>query len=538
MRKRLIASLVVAGLLVLPACSARDDNGNGATQNDDAPSADGPRASYYGDVSTEPADGERKTQINFGAFQEPTTLDPTRALGTGSSGGNELHAIYDTLLSYNPETLEYGPRLAEDFSFNEDGTELTLNLREGVTFTDGTPLNAEAVIYNLKRHVEMPSRFGSAVGQATRMEAVDEYTVVLGFDAPSFGYLGDLTSLPGAIASPTAIEELGLDAYASQPVGAGPYMLERWSPGEELVLTANPDYWGGKPETETLRFVYLGSGEATADSLDSGSIDIMWTREPIITTRLLESSRGFNEPTSMTQIMFMNMREGNATEDIRVRKALVQAIDPEIINDRAYEGGAIASKSIIPEGAAMHGAPTTLVYDPEAAAALVEEAKADSDWDGTVNLMCDQTTQERDVCQALEGMFNAVGFNTEVEYRRDKANQVWVSRDFEIAVTASAMPDTDLPSVMWNNYGSTSGTNVTGYNNPDLDEAARELRGAQGVEDIQAATAKIQAAFDEDPPVALLATQATTYAWNDNVTGVVPSGAYSVFLDKVVVTEN
>lgn len=537
MRKKLLASLVVAGLLVLPACSARDDSGNGDTSNGEAPSADA-RAGYYGEVRSEPAEGERKDQINFGAFQEPTTLDPTRALGTGSSGGTELHAIYDTLLTYNPETLEYGPRLAEDFSWNEDGTQLTLNLREGVTFTDGTPLDAEAVIYNLKRHVETPSRFGSAVGQATTMEAPDEHTVVLGFENPSFGYLGDLTSLPGAIASPTAIEELGLDAYASQPVGAGPYMLERWSPGEELVLTANPDYWGGEPETKRLRFVYLGSGEATADSLDSGSIDIMWTREPIVSTRLLENSRGFNEPTSMTQIMFMNLREGNATEDIRVRKALVHAIDPQIINDRAYEGGAIASKSIIPEGGAMHGAPTTLGYDQEAAAALVEEAKADTDWDGTINLMCDQTTQERDVCQALEGMFNAVGFNTETEYRRDKANQVWVVRDFEVALTSSAMPDTDLPSVMWNNYGSTSGTNVTGYSNPDLDEAARELRGAQGTEEIQAATAKIQAAFDEDPPVAMLATQATTYAWNDNVSGVQPSGAYTVFLDKVVVTQN
>lgn len=216
----------------------------------------------------------------------------------------------------------------------------------------------------------------------------------------------------------------------------------------------------------------------------------------------------------------------------------MHAVDPTVINDRAYEGHAIPSKSFIPEGAALHGASTELQYDPEEARRLVEEVKADGNWDGSIDLMCDQTPQERDVCQALQAMFEAVGITTNTEYRRDKATQVWAQRDYEVSLAYMAMPDTDISAGVWNNFGSTSGTNPFWYKNPNLDEAARELRGAGTVEEQRAASAKIQAAFDENPPIAMLSTMAKTTAWNHNVTGVVPSGAYTVFLDKVVVTDN
>ncbi|NLT29688.1 MAG: ABC transporter substrate-binding protein [Propionibacterium sp.] len=541
MRKKLFASLAVAGLVLLSACGARTDGdteggtgGNGGT--DGGSSAAEEQARYFGNTDGEPS-GTPKDTLNFGAFQVPTALDPVRALGTGTSGGIELHAIYDTLLTYNPETLEYSPRLAEDFSFNEDGTELTLNLREGVNFTDGTPLNAEAVIFSLQRHVDTPSRFGAGVGQATSMEAPDEHTVVLTFDRPNFSFLGDLTNLPGTVVSPTAVEEQGEEDFGNNPVGAGPYMLERWAQGEELVLTANPDYWGGEPKTKNLRFVYLENEETTIDSLSSGAIDVMFTRDPEIGARLQEEFNGFVEPTSMAQMVFMNNREQYATSDPRLRKAIVHAIDPTVINERAYEGTAIPSKSVVPEGAALFGASTSLEYDVEAATALVEEAKADG-FDGTINLMCDQTPAERNVCQVLQAQFDAVGFSTEVEYRRDKANQVWAMHDFEVSLSYQAMPDTDIPANLWNNYGSTANTNVNGYNNPNFDSAGIELLGANSVEDKQAALAKVQEAFDEDPPIAMLSTMATTVGWNDNVFGVVPSGAYTVFLDQAIVGTN
>lgn len=535
MRRKLLAAMAMAGLVALAACGERTDTGTSETGNNGNSSE--VRAHFFGEVADSQTGTPRDT-LNFAAFQEPINLDPIRALGTGTSGGIELHAIYDTLLTYDPETLEYAPRLAESFSFNEDGTELTLTLRPGLTFTDGTPLDADAVIFSLQRHVNAPSRFGSAVAEATTMTAVDERTVVLNFDAPSYGFLGDLTNLPGTVVSPTAVEELGDDAFGNTPVGAGPYMLENWEPGQELVLTANPNYWGGEPPTKTLRFVYLGSMDTALDSLKSGAVDMMFTREADISGRLLAESAGFVEPTAMAQMVFMNANEGNATEDVRLRKAIVHAIDPSVINERAYEGHAIPSKSFIPEGAALHGASTQLEYDPDEASRLVDEVKADGEWDGSIDLMCDQTPQERDVCQALQGMFEAVGITTNTEYRRDKATQVWAQRDYEVSLAYMAMPDTDISAGVWNNFGSTSGTNPFWYKNPSLDEAARELRGAETVDEQRAALAKIQQAFDEDPPIAMLSTMATTTAWNDNVTGVVPSGAYTVFLDKVIVTDN
>ncbi|MGJ3507230.1 ABC transporter substrate-binding protein [Enemella sp. A6] len=536
MRKKLFASLAVAGLVILSACGVRTDDGTDGGGGDPAGSNAEERAKFFGNTDTEPS-GTPKDTLNFGAFQPPTALDPVKALGTGTSGGIELHAIYDTLLTYNPETLEYSPRLAEDFSFNDDGTELTINLRDGVTFTDGTPLNAEAVIFSLKRHVDTPSRFGAGVGQATSMEAPDEHTVVLKFDRPNFSFLGDLTNLPGTVVSPTAVKKMGEEEFGNNPVGAGPYKLERWAPGEELVLTTNPDYWGEAPKTKNLRFVYLENEETTIDSLRSGSIDVMFTRDPEIGARLQKDFNGFVEPTSMAQMVFMNNREKYATSDPRVRKAMVHALDPNVINDRAYEGTAIPSKSVVPEGAALFGEKTSLEYDVEKAKKLVEEAKADG-FDGNLDILCDQTPAERKVCQVLQAQFDAVGFNSKVEYRRDKANKVWAEHDFEVSLSYTAMPDTDIPANLWNNYGSTANTNVTGYQNPNFDTAGIELLGANTVEDKQKALAKVQQAFDEDPPIAMMATMATTVGWNDNVTGIVPSGAYTVFLDQAVVSDN
>lgn len=532
MSKKAFAALLVAGLAILPACSAREA-GTGNQGGEDKPGQTDMAPHYFGDPKQEP-EGTARDTLNFGGFQEPLTMDPVGSLGTGTSGGNEINAVFDTLLQYDPIKLEYQPRMAESFEFNDEGTELTLHLRKDVKFTDGTPFNAEAVIYSLKRHIGA-SRFGATISLASEISAPDEHTVVMKFDKPTYNILGDLTNLPGAIVSPTAAEKLG-DGFGKAPVGAGPYMLEKWSPGEELILTANPDYWGEQPKTKKLRFVYLESGDTTADSLSSGAIDMMMTREPVITDRLLSESQGIIEPVSMSEILFMNTREKYPTHDVRVRKAVIHAIDNDVLNDRAYEGKAVADNSFVAEGSALAGEPSSLQYDPEAAKKLVEEAKADG-WDGSIQLMCAQTAQERKTCQTLEGMLNAVGFQVTTDYNRNKTSRVWVERDFELAVTAQAVPDTDVTAQLLNNFGSESPTNIAGNASTELDAAAEELRGSRDVEAKRAAMTKVQKALDADPPMAVLAAAQTTTAWNDNVTGVVPSGAYTVFLDKVVVTD-
>src|SRR5690606_19878214 len=133
-------------------------------------------------------------------------------LGSGGSvGGMEFAAIYDTVMRYNTETKEYEPNIAESLTPNEDNTEWTLKLRPNVTFSDGTPYNAEAVRLSFQRHVQ----FRTSRASALVIGAVKDYTVIdpltlkftLNYPWRNFAYL--LAWTPGMVPSPTALQQCG-----------------------------------------------------------------------------------------------------------------------------------------------------------------------------------------------------------------------------------------------------------------------------------------------------------------------------------------
>src|SRR5699024_9000642 len=114
--------------------------------------------------------------------------------------------------------------------------------------------DAEAVAYNLERHAQ--GRFASLVGLIDSFDTPDDHTVVMNTVAPWAGVPFMLTTMPGLIGSKEAIEA-DPDGFDTAPVGAGPFMLKSWNPGEELILERNPDYWGGDVPLDGLRFVML-----------------------------------------------------------------------------------------------------------------------------------------------------------------------------------------------------------------------------------------------------------------------------------------
>ncbi|NLT30937.1 MAG: ABC transporter substrate-binding protein, partial [Propionibacterium sp.] len=320
--------------LVLSGCARTAEEGT------DEP-AGGTDAVYrngtFGDQET-PAEPTEGGQLNFATYSEARSLDPVKTINTGSSGGIEMAAIYDVLLRHNDETLEYEPWLAESFETEDDQT-YVLTLREGVTFSDGTPLDAEAVVWSINRYVE-GNGGQTAVWQVSvaSTEATGPLEVTFTLHRPwsGFGYL--LATAPGMIVAESSDGE----GEEFSPIGAGPFTLEKYAPQEELILTRRDDYWNGTPHLESLRFFQMTDESGRFDTLKSGQTDMGYFREAKIVTEAVESGfAGFMEVSSLGRLILMNHREGSNTADVRIRKAMAHAIDPNFMGERVDDGKGI-----------------------------------------------------------------------------------------------------------------------------------------------------------------------------------------------------
>jgi len=225
---------------------------------------------------------------------EPSGLDPH---GPPGSGQNVLLPyLFDTLVFRDVDNT-YKPFLAESWEVAPDGKTITFQLREGVTFHDGTPMDAQTVVFTFERFKEKGAKNPLAGGimDIASIEAVDSHTVRFHFDQPSAIFFGTLSMPYAGILSPTAVKEAG-DAFAQKPVGTGPFKLDQWEPGVSITLVRNPDYqWGppvvqnqGPPHIEKATFKVIPDAATQLAALQAGEVDVLFVNQPGQILRLRE----------------------------------------------------------------------------------------------------------------------------------------------------------------------------------------------------------------------------------------------------------
>jgi peptide/nickel transport system substrate-binding protein len=201
-------------------------------------------------------------QINFNPFS------PSRIGGLGT--------IFESLFFYNKaEVSEPVPLLGTEQSWNEDGTVLSVALRDRVEWSDGEPFTAEDVVFTFELLKDNPSINGS--GFDGTVEAVDDTHVTFTFESPAY------IKGPDIMGTPIVPEHLWrnvnpVEDVIEQPVGSGAYLLKEFRP-QAFTLEANPDHWGGEPKLKQIRFVALSGNQAGADGIATGTID--WFTGPI-----------------------------------------------------------------------------------------------------------------------------------------------------------------------------------------------------------------------------------------------------------------
>jgi peptide/nickel transport system substrate-binding protein len=366
-------------------------------------------------------DDEMKV-LTVAVAQEPTHLEAT--LAAAETNCNGCLNVMESLVSRNFSTGEVLPLLATGWERVDDST-IQFTLREGVTFHDGSPLNAEAVAVSINYmwEAELVNELTGFVGGTLSAEAVDEYTVNVSAAEVDPILLEKMYFV--VISSAKQIQEAE-DTYSTQLVGTGPYMMEEWRRGESITYVVNPDWWGhddpeaarGKVSFDKLIWRFLPEDTVRAAAAQAGEVDIAQfvTPDQCSTAANDESLRCAS--VASVETMFARMGNQGLFEDIRVRKAFNLAIDKELIVNTILGGAATITGQIVNETATGHNPDLQpYPYDPDMARGLLEDAAADG-----VDVGQEFTLASRqglhaghvEVIQAIGNMLNEVGFNATV----------------------------------------------------------------------------------------------------------------------------
>jgi peptide/nickel transport system substrate-binding protein len=220
--------------------------------------------------------------VRAGSLFEPAGIDPAQAWDDTSSFyvGN----IFDTLVRLDPQTMKIQSSLATSWETSQDGRTWTFNLRRGVRFHDSTPFGADAVVFTFFRQMDPanPNRrrdfplFADIFTFLKMVRKIDSHQVQFILSEPFFPFLAALTVECAAIVSPAAVKRYGAE-FARQPVGTGPFKLSAWQRNKRLVLTANKEYWRGRPAIDEYIDTIEPRSEILNNYFKEGMLDILYS---------------------------------------------------------------------------------------------------------------------------------------------------------------------------------------------------------------------------------------------------------------------
>ncbi|MCT7376573.1 ABC transporter substrate-binding protein [Chelativorans sp. EGI FJ00035] len=476
----------------------------------------------FAGVGLQPAEAQTPPNVLIvGQIAEPKSLDPHAV--TAVNDFRILMNVYDGLVRYSDGTLEVEPALAESWEISDDGKTYTFHLREGVTFHDGSPFNAEAVKFNFQRFLdeEHPYHdtgpfplafFFSAVEEVT---AEDEHTVVFTLNEPYAPFLSNLAYPMGLIVSPAAVEEHGKD-FGRNPSGTGAFKFAEWESNSRVVVERNEDFWDGAPPLEAVVFRPITDANTRVAEMLSGGLDLMVETPPDNVAQFADDPAFtvYEQAGPHVWFLILNMKE-EPFDEKAARQAVNYAINKQALVENVLQGTAeIAAGPTPPAFAWAHNESLEpYPYDPEKAKELLEEAGYDGE--EVVFYVTEGGSGMLDpvaMGTAIQADLAAVGMNVKIETyewntflgevnpglegKADMAEMAWMTND----------PDT-LPylTLRTDAFPENGGFNSGYYSNPEVDTILEQARQATEMEERAALYQQMQEIVHEDAPWAFIA---------------------------------
>ena len=344
--------------------------------------------------------------------------DPT----TGPSAVNPTiqaiyQAVYDQYIDQEPD-LSFAPGILTEWGWSDDRAKVTMTVREGVTWHDGSPLTPEDVVWSLERAgaetTGNPMQFlWSKIGNF----AVDGQTItadVVSYDPTIFKWMGFLT---GYVLPRAYIERVGAEGFEAAPIGSGPYKVDRFERGAFVRLAANPDYWGGAPDFEAVTIKFVTDAASRVAEVESGSSDVTLEipYEEFDRLRAKPGLQGVTTPTSDIGMIFLNDVE--PMTDRNVRLAAAHAIDKRLLIDRLLSGYGVPIDTLQTPEYAAYDPTITVPYDPELAVELLAASgySPENPVRFTVQTTRGFKPKDYEMIQAIVGLWRRVGIEAEIE---------------------------------------------------------------------------------------------------------------------------
>ncbi len=470
-------------------------------------------------------------------------------------------------LVWMPSATEIVPGLAESWEASEDGLSYTFKLKQGVTFHDGTPFNADAVKYTYDRVVAIdqftaaqeaagatpeavatpdpekiiaPGQSHDQIGPYSDSEIIDDYTIKMNLKTPFSPFLTGLNGYLG-IVSPTAVESMGLAEFARKPVGTGPYKVEEWIEADHITLTKNEDYnWGstffdnqGPGSFDSIEFRIVGDRATRTLALLSDEMQYIDDVDPLQLEDLRSNSDVVvieqGQPGSGWILLFNMDRDGKPQMETEVRQALSYAVDKDAFNEAVFGGTNIpaASPLMKPTFAYEPKTEDLYTYDLDKAQAMLDEAG----WvlNGDIREKDGQKLElswpyqdrenDRNMATFIQGAWREIGVDVQAEpLEREAQRERRLSGDYDVSMLWFSYADPDILRSIFHtdNIGA---FNYSRYSDPDVDAWLDEGRTSQDADARIAAYSQVQLKVVGDAITIPLADSITYNAKRANLQG-------------------
>ena len=465
-------------------------------------------------------------ELKIGLQDDPDVLDPAQS--RTFVGRIVYTAMCDKLVDVSPD-LKLVPQLATEWTWSDDGKQLTMKLREGVKFHDGTDFNADAVVATIERNLTLPeSRRKSELASVEKIEATGPLEVKFSLKSADATLIAQLSDRAGMIVSPTAAKELGAD-FGSKPVCAGPFKFVERVQNDKIVLEKFADYWN-KDNVFLDKVTYLPIPDSTVRlaNLQSGDLDFVERLAPSDAgTAKADANLTYADVVNLGYMsVYINVGNGPRADnplgkDKRLRQAFSLAIDREAIAKVAFEGTAMAGNQPFPPSSPWFNKSLPVSgRDVEKAKALMKEAGVDR---LPVELGAANNPIVMQVMQMIQAMVSEAGFDVSL-----KTTEFATLLDEQTAGNYQAArtdwsgrvdPDGNIHQFVT----CKGGINDTKYCNPEvdklLDEARQSTDEAVRKEKYDAATTIL----NDELPIIYFGHQSWIWAFKKSVTGFVPS---------------
>jgi peptide/nickel transport system substrate-binding protein len=385
-----------------------------------------------------PALAQARTHVNVGLVLEPPNLDPTA--GAAAAIDEVVYAnIFEGLTRFAPDGSVV-PALAESWDISEDGLTYTFRLREGVTFHDGSAMDAEDVKFSFDRaRAEDSVNAQKALfADIESVEVVDPQTVTLTLSKPNGNMLFNLAWGDAVIVAPESA-----DANATNPIGTGPFTFVDWAQGDRVEIARNDTYWGEPVALESATFRFIADPTAAFAAMQAGDLDAFPNFPAPETVVQFQGDPRFEVVIGSTEgetILAMNNARP-PLDDVRVRQAIAHAIDRQAVIDGAMFGfGTPIGTHFAPHHPDYVDLTAQSAYDPERARELLAEAGHES---LTLSLKLPPVENyARRGGEIISQQLAAVGITTETTNLEwpQWLEEVFTGRNFDLTIISHTEP--------------------------------------------------------------------------------------------------